>query len=219
MKINEHMCFKPYIALCGIPSHPSYLRMLTFSSQRYCNMPPLVKGYIPSDQYSTLRRTCRVIHQLPWQSYPSSLLYSCFCAIFLSLSGLYHAWICSISYIPGGWAHPSWGPTHTDLPEGACVATDALWSSLHGACMIVATLLLSAATSIIPCAACFVAITVWHSRSLSRQPKLPRSPQQNDCTQFVKFKDEAAHARFKGRRIPIETLYKRCTLTKSWTFD
>jgi hypothetical protein len=67
---------------------------------------------------------------------------------------------------------------------------------LHTACVFASVLLLSA----IPFGMMFAGFMYWHSWR--------NAPLTGDCTKFVSFKDPKMAARYKGKRIDMETLYE-----------
>jgi cyclopropane fatty-acyl-phospholipid synthase-like methyltransferase len=202
-------------------------------------MTPWVQGFAPIDQRMPSCCQHSLASLLPWQSYPSSLLYSSFCIVLAMLAGFHHAWIsaavlhgqrhaCTPHHPGMHWANalgmcgqggdvPGSSPSHSDMAQAALQSTLMM--------MVVWTLTL--ASGIIPCAMCFVIITWVHSRrhaaaaaaaaSAAARPlasggsgaaSAAAAAAANDCTAFVRFRDPAVHARFRGKRIDAESLYE-----------
>ena len=185
-------------------------------------MTPWVHGFIPVDQRAPVASP-NTTPLLPWQSYPSRGLYACFCATFITLWALYHSWM--LGLFPG-LQDRAVGCTHGLSDEQVqeqdtyniihCKTAFAriLIPLFHSACTMVAVSSLTVVTCIIPWACCFVGTTYLHSKghaaAASAKPNehAPCTRVRNCCTEFVRFKDPATHARFQGRSIDMETLYE-----------
>jgi cyclopropane fatty-acyl-phospholipid synthase-like methyltransferase len=121
----------------------------------------------------------------PWQSFPAGALYASFGAVAWASAAFSHA--CLAPYVMKNVQH--W-----------CQCTKAL---VHTACIAGGVPLLSMG----PCAMLFVGFVYWHSKaSSSASRKHDRGGA--DCTRFVRFKDPGMQARYKDRRIDMETLYE-----------
>lgn len=135
-----------------------------------------------------------LMNSLPsWQTFPARMLYSSFGLVGWGAACISHMYIapylCRNAFsVPDAVLQAVHVPT---LLQASCL------SLMHVACVAVST----AAISIVPCAMLFAGFMLWHSRH-------SQAGKAGDCTRFVCFNDPAAHKRYSGRRIDMETMYE-----------